>query len=133
MSFSLSDELWGVLRREAVWEAERSYSPYSGIKVGAAAFGEDFKIFCGTNVENASYGLTLCAESSLVSNMVSEAEYLLKAIVTCDKEGELLAPCGRCRQVLAEFSDDETLILTPDGPKKFLDLLPWSFGPGDLG
>lgn len=133
MSFKLSDELWELLGREAVWEAERSYSPYSGIKVGAAGFGEDFKIFCGTNVENASYGLTLCAECSLVSNMVSEAEYLLKAIVTCDNGGELLAPCGRCRQVLAEFSDDETLILTPDGPKKFLDLLPWSFGPGDLG
>jgi cytidine deaminase len=88
-----------------------SYSPYSNFRVGAAVLAENGKIYTGCNVENASYGLTICAERVAVSNAVSQGVKSIKAIaIYCDDNKEICTPCGACRQVIYEFSKDAIVI-----------------------
>jgi cytidine deaminase len=124
----------------AVQAREKSYSPYSGFKVGAALLGRSGKVYLGCNIENAAYTPTNCAERTAVFKAVSEGEKDFVAIAIVGGKGEeiadLCAPCGVCRQVLAEFCDkDFRLVLgNPNNIKvyTFEEILPLSFGKGDL-
>ena len=124
---------WGALREAAQTVGEQAHAPYSGLRVGAAALTEDGRVIGGCNVENASYGLTLCAECGLASALVASGGGRLVALacVAADR-GELLMPCGRCRQVLYEFGGPDLLIDGSDGPVPLGELLPHAFGPDDL-
>ena len=124
---------WTALREAAQTVGEQAYAPYSGLRVGAAALTEDGRVIGGCNVENASYGLTLCAECGLASALVASGGGRLVALacVAADR-GERLMPCGRCRQVLYEFGGADLLIDGPDGPLPLGELLPHAFGPEDL-
>jgi cytidine deaminase len=109
---------------------ENAYAPYSGFKVGAALFSESGKIYVGCNVENASYGLTICAERAAIYNAISKGERAFKAIVICADETNPVPPCGACLQVMAEFGDFDVFSFNLEG--KFLqmrlsDLLPYTF------
>jgi cytidine deaminase len=123
---------WEVLRSNAVEAMKMAYVPYSNFPVGVAALTSDDRIVTGCNVENASYGLGLCAECGLVSNLVRTGRSILRAIYCVDAQGEALSPCGRCRQLLWEHSVPETLFMTPEGPMPLSTLLPWAFGPENL-
>jgi cytidine deaminase len=123
---------WDGLRDEAAAAMRNAYAPYSKFPVGAAAVVDDGRIVTGCNVENASYGLGLCAECGLVSALRSTGGGTLVAFTCVDGHGELLMPCGRCRQLLYEFGGDDLLVETVDGPKRMAELLPYAFGPDDL-
>jgi len=123
---------WDELRGSARQMAARAYAPYSGVHVGTAGLTDDGRIVLGSNVENASYGLTLCAECSLVSHLVGTGGTRLVAVCTVAGDGEPIAPCGRCRQVLFEFGGAELLVDTNAGPVTLGELLPWAFGPEDV-
>ena len=123
---------WDELRTSARQMAARAYAPYSGVHVGTAGLTDDGRIVLGSNVENASYGLTLCAECSLVSHLVGTGGSRLVAVCTVAGDGEPIAPCGRCRQVLFEFGGAELLVDTNAGPVTLGELLPWAFGPEDV-
>ena len=110
----------------------KAYAPYSKFPVGVAALVSDGRIVSGCNVENASYGLGLCAECGLVSNLVATGGGKLIAAVCVDGDGNFLSPCGRCRQLLFEHGGSDMLLMTPDGPTAMLKMLPWAFGPEDL-
>lgn len=120
---------------EAARQASRhAYAPYSGCSVGAAVLAEDGRIFAGANVENASYGMTICAERSAVAAAVSVGVRRLEAVAVCSDNSWM--PCGACRQVLSEFADD-LLVLVCDGEglrheTSLRALLPDRFGPEDL-
>jgi cytidine deaminase len=109
-----------------------AYAPYSKFPVGVAALVDDGRIVVGCNVENASYGLGLCAECGLVSQLCATGGGRLVAAVCVDSEGNFLSPCGRCRQLLFEHGGADMLFMTPDGPAPISQLLPWAFGPEDL-
>lgn len=123
---------WNLLRERAIEVMHRAYAPYSKFKVGVAALVDDGRIVTGCNVENASYGVGLCAECGLVSDLAATGGGRLISLVCVDGEGNLLQPCGRCRQILFEFGGNQLLIATPDGAKPLSDLLPWAFGPENL-
>jgi len=126
---------WPALRAAAVAAASRAYAPYSGLRVGAAGQAADGRVVTGCNVENASYGLTLCAECGLVSALHAtgpeggSAPLLAVAVVAGD--GEPLLPCGRCRQLLLE-AGGELLVDTADGPVELNVLLPAAFTGADV-
>ena len=109
-----------------------SYSPYSKFPVGVAGYTIDGRLVSGCNVENASYGLTLCAECSMISQLIMTGGGRLTAVVCVDSNGNYLSPCGRCRQLLFEHGGNEMLFMTPEGPKPMSHMLPWAFGPEDL-
>ncbi len=123
---------WETLRQAAVAALDHSYAPYSRFPVGVAAFVEDGRIVSGANVENASYGLTLCAECSMVSRLMATGGGKFTAIYCVDANGEALMPCGRCRQLLWEHGRPETAIMTPEGEFTLADILPQAFGPDNL-
>jgi cytidine deaminase len=123
---------WEDLRQKAIDAATRAYAPYSGFPVGAAALADDDRVVTGCNVENVSYGLSLCAECAVVCTLHSGGGGRLVALVCVDAAGRQLMPCGRCRQVLAEHGGPEMLIDHPEGPRRLGDLLPDAFGPDDL-
>ena len=123
---------WNKLKSEAELAMRKAYAPYSKFPVGVAALVDDGRIISGCNVENASYGLTLCAECSLVSELIMSGGGRLIAAVCVDKNGDLLSPCGRCRQLLFEHGGEKLELLTPAGPKSMTEILPWGFGPKDL-
>lgn len=123
---------WDELRASARQMTSRAYAPYSGVHVGAAGLTDDGRIVLGSNVENASYGLTLCAECSLVSHLAGTGGKRLVAVCTVAGDGEPIAPCGRCRQVLFEFGGADLLVDTNAGPVTLGELLPWAFGPDDV-
>ncbi|HEX8768309.1 MAG TPA: cytidine deaminase [Jatrophihabitans sp.] len=123
---------WELLRREAVAVMGRAYAPYSNYPVGAAAVVSDGRVVTGCNVENASYGLGLCAECGLVSALAASGGGRLVAMVCVDGAGALLMPCGRCRQLLFEHGGPEMLVAAADGPITVAGLLPDAFGPQDL-
>ena len=100
--------------------------------VGAAGLVDDGRIVVGCNVENASYGLALCAECGLVSQLIATGGGRLVAVVCVDSQDNYLAPCGRCRQILLEHGGNALQVMTPTGPLSMAELLPWSFGPEDL-
>lgn len=123
---------WETLHRAAVDASRHSYSPYSQFPVGVAGFVEDGRLVSGANVENASYGLTLCAECSMVSNLHATGGGRLVAAYCVDGKGDPLMPCGRCRQLLYEHGGPDLLIMTPEGVQSMAQILPQAFGPRDL-
>ncbi|GAA1652782.1 cytidine deaminase [Nonomuraea fuscirosea] len=123
---------WDGLRDEAREAMRHAYAPYSKFPVGAAALVDDGRIVTGCNVENASYGLGLCAECGLVSALQRSGGGRLVAFTCVDGHGELLMPCGRCRQLLYEFGGEDLVLETEDGPKRMAEILPYAFGPQDL-
>ncbi len=124
---------WEHLRAEALAMTKRSYAPYSKFHVGAAALTSSGEIVRGCNVENVSYGLSLCAECGLVSELVGKGAGKIVAIAVVSGSGDYCSPCGRCRQILVEHSTDDALIDLPGGPSLVLDLLPGNFDPTRLG
>lgn len=123
---------WDGLRAAASGAAGRAYAPYSRLSVGAAALVDDGRTITGCNVENASIGLTLCAECGLVSALAASGGGRLMAVACRDRDGRLLMPCGRCRQLLFEFGGSDLLVDAPGGPRPLVELLPEAFGPDDL-
>jgi cytidine deaminase len=124
---------WPGLRAAAVAAAQRAYAPYSGLRVGAAGQAGDGQVVMGCNVENASYGLTLCAECGLVSALhAAGAQGPLLAVAVVAGDGEPLLPCGRCRQLLLEAGGGDLLVDTADGPVELKVLLPAAFTGTDL-
>nr|WP_205709310.1 cytidine deaminase [Kineococcus siccus] len=109
-----------------------SYSPYSGFPVGAAALVDDGRVVAGANIENASYGVTLCAECTLVGQLRMTGGGRLVAFACVDAAGGVLMPCGRCRQLLFEFGGPDLLVDTPRGVLPMTEVLPDAFGPHDL-
>ncbi len=124
---------WEALRAAAREVMGRAYVPYSRYPVGAAAIVDDGRVVVGCNVENAAYGVTLCAECSLVSALVVGGGGRLVAFTCVDSRGETLAPCGRCRQLLWEHGGPELLVDTAwAGVVPMSQVLPGAFGPEDL-
>ncbi|MEY4397911.1 MAG: hypothetical protein RLZ53_487 [Actinomycetota bacterium] len=123
---------WDSLREVAKDAMRKAYAPYSKFPVGAAAITEDGRIVAGCNVENASYGVGLCAECSLVSNLTMTGGGKLVAFTCVDGHGNVLMPCGRCRQLLFEHSASGMLLETVSGVKTIDEVLPDAFGPRDL-
>lgn len=124
---------WPALRAAAVAAAGRAYAPYSGLRVGAAGLAASGDVVTGCNVENASYGLTLCAECGLVSALhATGAGAPLVAVAVVAGDGEPLLPCGRCRQLLFEAGGGGLLVDTADGPAELSALLPAAFSGTDL-
>lgn len=123
---------WQLLRNEALAAMKKAYVPYSKFPVGVAALVDDGRIITGCNVENASYGLTLCAECGLVSSLVATGGGRLIAFACVDISGNPLMPCGRCRQLLQEHGGSKLQLMTDEGVKTLNDLLPWAFGPEEI-
>ena len=123
---------WDVLRQQARAMTERAYAPYSGVLVGAAALVDDGRIISGCNLENASYGLSLCAECSVAAALVAGGGGRLVALAVVGGDGRYLAPCGRCRQILFEFGGADLQIETDQGVVTLGELLPGAFGPSDV-
>ena len=111
---------------------QHAYAPYSHYPVGAAALVDDGRIVVGCNVENAAYGVTLCAECGLISDLVAGGGGRLLAFACVNALGEALMPCGRCRQLLWEHGGASLALDTPQGIRPLADLLPQAFGPADL-
>jgi cytidine deaminase len=123
---------WNALRAVANEAMTKAYAPYSKFPVGAAAITDSGQIVSGCNVENASYGLGLCAECSLVSNLTMTGGGKLVAFTCVDGHGNILMPCGRCRQLLFEHSAEGMVLETVSGVKTIDEVLPDAFGPRDL-
>lgn len=123
---------WDALRAAAVEVSARAYVPYSHFPVGAAALTDDGRVIVGCNVENASYGLTLCAECALVSALHVSGGGRLVAFTCVDGHGAALMPCGRCRQLLWEHGGADLLVDTVSGIRPMTQVLPDAFGPQDL-
>ncbi|MGW0031411.1 cytidine deaminase [Streptomyces sp. NPDC003314] len=132
MTAELSEADWEALRVTAREAMSRAYAPYSGFPVGAAALVDDGRTVSGCNVENASFGLGLCAECGLVSQLQATGGGRLTHFVCVDGRGEPLVPCGRCRQLLYEFGGAELVLETPAGLLPLADMLPQAFGPDHL-
>lgn len=129
---STDDVDWEALRSAARDVMTRAYAPYSGFPVGAAALTEAGDVVVGCNVENAAYGVTLCAECSLVSALVTGGGGRLVAFTCCDSRGERLMPCGRCRQLLWEHGGPELLVDSVSGVVPMTQVLPDAFGRPEL-
>jgi cytidine deaminase len=123
---------WEALHAEAKHIMTKAYAPYSNFPVGVAALVDDGRIITGCNVENASYGMTLCAECGLVSELIATGGGKIVAVVCVDGGGNFLSPCGRCRQLLFEHGGARCLLMTPAGPLPMSQILPWAFGPDQL-
>jgi cytidine deaminase len=123
---------WNHLKDAAVAAMKKAYVPYSHFPVGAAALVDDGRIVSGCNVENASYGIGLCAECGLVSNLSMTGGGKLVAFYCVDGAENILMPCGRCRQLLFEHSEEGMLLQTVSGIKTIEQVLPDAFGPRDL-
>jgi cytidine deaminase len=129
---------WVKLREAAREAASRAYSPYSRLRVGAAALASDGRVVSGCNVENVSFGVTLCAECGVVSELHAGRATAggdtpsLVALAVVAGDGQPLMPCGRCRQLLLEAGGPELLIDTKDGPTTLSQLLPAGFSGSDL-
>ena len=128
----MSDIDWAQLRRSALEAMGRAYAPYSQFPVGAAALVDDGRVVVGCNVENASYGLTLCAECGLVSALHLSGGGRLVAFSCVDRHGAVLMPCGRCRQLLWENGGPDLLVETVDGPRPMSLLLPYAFDGSEI-
>lgn len=129
----MSSEIdWEALRAAAREVMTRAYAPYSRFPVGAAALTDAGDVVVGCNIENAAYGVTLCAECSLVSALITGGGGRLVAFSCCDSRGERLMPCGRCRQLLWEHGGPNLLVDTVSGIRPMTDVLPDAFGPAEL-
>ena len=123
---------WAELKQAAIAAMRHAYAPYSDFPVGAAALVDDGRIVSGCNVENASYGVGLCAECSLVSQLAMTGGGKLVAFYCVDGNEDVLMPCGRCRQLLYEHSAPGMVLETLSGHKTIDEVLPDAFGPGQL-
>jgi cytidine deaminase len=123
---------WEKLREVARDAMSRAYAPYSGYPVGVAALVDDGRTISGCNVENASYGIGLCAECGLVSQLQLTGGGRLTHFTCVDGKGDVLVPCGRCRQLLYENGGPGLLLWTVSGIKTMDEVLPDAFGPDDL-
>ena len=128
----MSEIDWQLLEKTAIAAMESAYAPYSKFPVGVAALVDDGRIISGCNVENASYGLTLCAECGLVSNLILSGGGRLVAFICVDLNRNYLMPCGRCRQLLQEHGGSKLEMMTDQGIKPLAELLPWAFGPEEM-
>ena len=128
----VDDEVWERLHALAVEAMEHAYAPYSRFRVGAAALVDDGRLVSGCNVENAGYGVTLCAECGLVSELVRTGGGRLVAFACVDGLGGACSPCGRCRQVLSEHAAPDMLLAMPGGLMTIDEVLPGRFADGDL-
>lgn len=124
---------WAALRAAATEAMTFAYVPYSRYPVGAAALVDDGRVVTGCNVENAGYGVTLCAECGLVSDLVNGGGGRLMAFTCCNGAGEVIMPCGRCRQLLWEHGGADLVVETPRGMVGMAEVLPQAFGADDLG
>ncbi|MGN8025073.1 cytidine deaminase [Microbacterium sp. 22242] len=123
---------WDELRRVADEAQRKAYAPYSHYRVGAAALVDDGRIVAGCNVENASYGVTLCAECAMVGDLFMSGGGRLIAFLCVNGDGETIMPCGRCRQLLNEHAAPGMLLETVSGIRTIDEVLPDAFGPRDL-
>ena len=123
---------WDALARYATEVMGRAYAPYSGFKVGVAGLVDDGRVVLGCNVENASYGVALCAECGMVSALHSTGGGRLVAVACVDSHGNTLMPCGRCRQLLWENGGPDMELMTPSGVRTMTEVLPDAFGADDL-
>ena len=123
---------WDELKSAAVEVMARAYAPYSSYKVGAAALVDDGRTVVGCNVENAAYGVVLCAECGVVSDLHATGGGRLTHFVCVNGEGEVIMPCGRCRQLLFEHGGRDLLLWTVSGVRPMSEVLPDAFGPDDL-
>jgi cytidine deaminase len=123
---------WEGLKAEAVAAMRHAYAPYSSFPVGAAAVVDDGRVVTGCNVENAAYGVTLCAECGVVSQLHITGGGRLTHFVCVNAAGQVIMPCGRCRQLLWENGGPELLVWTISGVKPMTEVLPDAFGPEDL-
>ena len=128
----MTDIDWDELRQVATDAMTKAYAPYSRYRVGAAALVGDGRIVAGCNVENASYGVTLCAECALVSDLHMSGGGQLVAFVCVNNEGQTIMPCGRCRQLLFEHAMPGMLLETVSGIRTIDEVLPDAFGPRAL-
>lgn len=123
---------WAALRAAAVEAMSHAYAPYSNFAVGAAGVVDDGRVVVGCNVENAAYGVALCAECGMVSQLHATGGGRLVAVSCVDAHGDPLMACGRCRQLLWEHGGPGLLVETPSGIKAMTEVLPDAFGAGDL-
>jgi cytidine deaminase len=123
---------WEALRAEAVAVSRRAYAPYSHYPVGAAATADDGRVLVGCNVENAAYGVALCAECGVVSSLHATGGGRLTHVVCVNGRGDVIMPCGRCRQLLWEHGGAGLEVLTARGVRRMDEVLPDAFGPEDL-
>jgi cytidine deaminase len=125
-----------AMKQGAVEAAHRAYAPYSRFAVGAAALSDDGRIHTGANVENASFGLSICAERNAIFRAVADGARRIEAMVVYTPTADATPPCGACRQVLAEFGADALIVCFSDGPAErryhLAELLPEAFGPHHL-
>jgi cytidine deaminase len=128
----VADFDWDGLQQQAVEVMRRAYAPYSRYSVGAAGVVDDGRVVVGCNVENAAYGVALCAECGLVSSLHATGGGRLTHAVCVDGRGEVIMPCGRCRQLLFENGGPDMLLLTVSGVRPMSDVLPDAFGPDAL-
>ena len=126
------DPVWAGLREAAAAAMRHAYAPYSGYAVGAAARVDDGRVVSGCNVENAAYGVTLCAECGLVGQLHLTGGGRLTHFCCVNASEELIMPCGRCRQLLWENGGADLEVLTPAGLRTMAQVLPDAFGPEDL-
>ncbi|HET8603906.1 MAG TPA: cytidine deaminase [Marmoricola sp.] len=129
---ALGVEPWHGLHETAVEAMRHAYAPYSGYAVGAAALVDDGRVVSGCNVENAAYGVGLCAECGLVSELQRSGGGRLTHFVCVDGHGAVIMPCGRCRQLLWEHGGTGLQVLTVSGLRSMAEVLPDAFGPDDL-
>jgi len=123
---------WEELREKAVAAMRHAYAPYSGFPVGAAAAVDDGRVVVGCNVENAAYGVGLCAECGVVSQLHASGGGRLTHFVCVNGDGVVIMPCGRCRQLLFEHGGPELLLMTVSGVRRMDQVLPDAFGPMSL-
>ncbi|WP_404384391.1 cytidine deaminase [Knoellia locipacati] len=128
----MSDIDWDALRERAIEMTKRSYAPYSKYRVGVAGITDDGRVVAGCNVENAAYGVALCAECGMVSELHATGGGKLVAVYCVDGRGEPLMPCGRCRQLLWENGGALCRLMTPEGVQTMAQVLPQAFGPDNL-
>ena len=129
----MADEFdWDALREAAVEVSQHAYAPYSHFPVGAAGLSDDGRLLVGCNVENAAYGVTLCAECGLVSSLHATGGGRLTHVVCVNGVGDVIMPCGRCRQLLWEHGGADLLLMTSRGVRGMAEVLPDAFGPEDL-
>ena len=133
----MSDDVdWEALKAAATEVAARAFAPYSRYHVGAAALAEgpdgSTRLVVGCNVENAAYGVTLCAECGLVSSLHATGGGRLTHFVCVNGAGEVIMPCGRCRQLLSEHGGPRLQLMTVSGLRSMAEVLPDAFGPDDL-
>ena len=123
---------WSALRTAAVDVMRHAYAPYSRFQVGVAGLVDDGRIVVGCNVENAAYGVALCAECGMVSSLHATGGGRLVAVLCVDSNGDALMPCGRCRQLLWENGGAQCQVMSPNGVMTMSEVLPLAFGVEDI-